>query len=90
MKPIEELLQRKEIKKEAPRFKNRRDELICRLTEGINKLREGTKYKPVTTRFMAIKVNQNPFLKSDDELELEIKNCESKGSYAHLFWLIKQ
>lgn len=70
-------------------YKNFRDELISRLTDGINKSRIGTKYKPVTKRTIAIKCNKNPFLKSDGELELLIKECESKGSYSKFWWVIK-
>ena len=70
-------------------FKNFRDELISLLTEGINKSRIGTTYKPVTKRTIAIRANKNPFLKSDSELEYVIKECQRKGSYSHFFWITK-
>ena len=66
-----------------------RSELISRLTKGINNLRIGTKYKPVTERLIAIRANKNPFLKSDGELELLIKECEAKSSYSKFFWVTK-
>ncbi len=70
-------------------FRSRRDELISRLTDGINFKRLGTKYKPVTTRQIAIRCNMNPFLKSDSELNYEIEECERKETYAHFFWITK-
>lgn len=71
------------------KYKNRRDEIISNMVEEINKLRVGTKYKPVTKRFIAIKVNGNPFLKDDGELELIFKECLKKGSFAKLFWICR-
>lgn len=68
-------------------FKNRRAELISRLTEGINARRLGTKWKPETTRRVAIRVNSNKFLAKDDgELELLIKECESKDNFKKFYW----
>lgn len=71
-------------------YKNRRDEIISLLVEDINSLRRNTKYKPVTKRQIAIRANSNPFLKSDDELDLIRKDCEKKRSYSHFFWITKQ
>lgn len=68
-------------------YKTRRAELISRLVEGINLKRIGTKYKQVTLKQIAIRCNMNPFLKSDDELELLIKTCEEKGSYSKFFFV---
>ena len=69
-------------------FRSRRDELISRLTDGINMKRIGTKYKPVTERSIAIRVNKNPYFKGQDgELELLIKTCEEKGSYSKFFFV---
>ncbi len=70
-------------------YKTFREELIARLTDGINFSRMNTKYKQVTTRQIAIKCNMNPFLKRDSELELLIKTCEEKGSYSKFWWVIK-
>lgn len=69
------------------KFKTRRAELISRLTNGINSLRIHTKYKPTTERLVAIKTNKNPFLKSDDELENLINECERKSNYSKFFWV---
>lgn len=73
----------------VPEYRNRRDEIISNLTDEINTLRIGTKYKPVTKRQIAIRANSNPFLKSDDELELVYKNCSKKGNFSHFFWITK-
>lgn len=71
-------------------FRSRRDELIDRLTNGINLSRIGTKFRPVTHRQMAIRVNKNPFFKGrDGELELLIKTCEEKGNYSKFFYITK-
>lgn len=86
---IKEHIDNMEIKSPTIKFRDRRDELVDRLVRGINRLREGTKYKPLTKRFIAIKCNSNPFLVNDGELELEISECERKGSYAHFFWITK-
>lgn len=74
--------------KKSP-YKNRRDQLIKELTSGINKLRLVNGYKPITAKWLAIKANMNPFLKSDDELELVKQECEFKGNYKKLFWILK-
>jgi hypothetical protein len=74
--------------KESP-YKNRRAELIGEAVKDINTLREGTTFKPITERLLAIKCNRNPFLKSDGELELIIKQCRDNRNYAKLFWLLK-
>lgn len=71
-------------------FRSRRDELISRLTDGINMTRVGTKYKPTTTKQIALRVNKNPFFKgADDELELIIRTCEEKQSYSKFFYMTK-
>lgn len=74
--------------KKSP-YRNRRDELIKTACEDINKLRIGTNYKEITPRLLAIRINRNAFLKSDDELDLVLKKCREKRSYKYLFWLIK-
>jgi len=70
-------------------FKNERDEVISRMVIEINRLREGTKYKPITKRLLAIKINKNPFLKDLGELQLVFSECLKNGSFAKLFWLLK-
>lgn len=74
--------------KKSP-YKNRRDELIKTTVKDINRLRQGTQYKPITAKWLSIKCNSNPFLKSNDELELLIKECKQQGNYKKLFWIIK-
>ena len=70
-------------------FNTRREELISRLTKGINNERQGTKYPPTTEATIAIKANMNPSLKKDGELELLIKECEEKGNYKKFWWVVK-
>lgn len=70
-------------------YKNYRDELIGEAVKDINSLRSKTKFKPLTARLLAIKINRNPFLKSNGELELVLKECAKKRSYAKLFWILK-
>lgn len=44
------------------------NEINCitkQITNGINLERIGTKYKPLTERYIAIRMNQNPSLKGD-------------------------
>lgn len=74
--------------KESP-YKNRRAELIGEAVKDINLLRAGTKFKPITARLLAIKINKNPFLKSDGELSLLLQDCQKKRNYAKLFWILK-
>lgn len=74
--------------KKSP-YKNKRDELISEAVKDINLLRIGSKFKPLTARLLAIKCNRNPFLKSNGELELVLKECAKKRSYAKLFWILK-
>ena len=70
-------------------FKNRRDELVSRLCDGINRERIGTEYKPATKAHLAKIINRNPFLaRSDGELELLIKECERKGNYKKFWWVV--
>ncbi len=60
-------------------YKSKRDELISLIVDDINKLREGTIYKPVTKRLMALRINQNPFLSKDDTALEELFNeCHNK------------
>jgi hypothetical protein len=65
-----------------------RDELIQRLTDGINKSRIGTKYKPITEKTVAIRVNKNPFfIGRNDHLEVLIKECEKRSNYSKFFFV---
>lgn len=73
-----------------PKYKNYRDELISKITDGINRERQGTKYKPVNKRMIALLVNRNPFLKgkrNDGELSALLKECQEKGNFKK-FWFI--
>lgn len=71
-------------------YRSRKDELVARLTDGINMKRIGTKYKPVTTKQIALRINKNPFFKGrDGELELLIRTCEEKENYSKFFFVTK-
>ena len=91
MKPIAELFNKslELIFNRKVKYKNERDEIISKMVIEINILRVGTKYKPITKRLLAIKVNKNPFLKSNAELQLVFSECLKNGSFARLFWLLK-
>ena len=73
--------------KKSP-YKNRKAEIIAELVKGINLSRIGTKYKPITERLLAIKINRNPFL-NESELEYLLKECNRVGNYKKLFWILK-
>lgn len=71
-------------------FRSRRDELVSNITKGINKLRVGTQYKPITEKRVALLINKNPFFKGrDGEIELLYKTCEEKKSYSKFFYITK-
>jgi hypothetical protein len=89
MQQIKEIIKNFEIKKPETSFKTRRQELISLMVSDINKLREGTVFKPTTEKLIALKINSNPFFKDLGELELVYKNCHEKRNYAHFFWLTK-
>lgn len=79
----------KEYKVIETSYKNKRDEIISLMVDEINKLRVGTKFKPITKRLIAIKANKNPFLKDDGELELIYKECKEKQNFSKFFWITK-
>jgi len=65
-----------------------RESLIQRLTDGINKSRKGTKYKPTTEKAIALRINKNPFFKGrTDHLLALVNHCESKGCYSKFFFV---
>ena len=69
-------------------YKCRRDELFYTLLNGWNEDRVKAGYKPLSKARLASAIAINPFLKSDDELELLIKNCQSKKSYKYAHWVL--
>lgn len=90
MKSLFELTKEYKIKETS--FKNFRDEIISKMVEEINKLREGTNFKKETKANLAKRINMNPFLKgnsNDGELELLYKECHSKNNYSKLYWTLK-
>ena len=74
--------------KKSP-YKDSRAELFYRLLEGWNKDRVNAGYEPLSKSRLAIAINSNPFLKTDDgELLNLIKECESKGNYKKAQWVL--
>jgi len=77
-----------ELKSEPSIYRSRHEELVARLANGINLKRIGTKYKPITTKEVALRINKNVWFKGrDGELDLLIRTCEEKGSYSKFFWV---
>lgn len=71
-------------------FRSRRDELVSEITAGINASRVGTKFKPITERAVAIRINKNPFLAHDDgEIAYLLKQCRERGNFSKFFWVTK-
>lgn len=67
--------------------KNKKDCYVKQLRQGINNEREGTKYKPITDRTVAIKINRHPALKNDYvELHNLVKKCREYGFTKIFFW----
>ena len=66
-----------------------KDELVLKLTNGINEERKGTKWKPVAKRTVAIRLNKNPVFKSQQECDYLLKKCEEKGFTKIFFWATK-
>jgi hypothetical protein len=78
--------EKKELKKRE--FINYRDELVTHFVEGINQLRAGTKFKPITKRTVALRLNRNPLLsKNDGEVAYLLKHCQGKKNYSKFFWV---
>ena len=70
-------------------YKSDRAELFYRLLEGWNKDRIKAGYSPLSKSRLAIAINANPFLKTDDgELLNLIKECELKGNYKRAQWIL--
>ncbi len=70
-------------------YRSRRDEIVKTACADINKLRP-VGMKQETPSVLARRINCNPFLKSDTELELLVSDCRKKGSFTKLYWVLKQ
>lgn len=78
------------VKIEGDDFRSQRDELVAKMTDGINLFRIGTQFKPLTRRTVAIRINKNPFLAKDNgEIYHLYKQCMEKKSFARFFWITK-
>ena len=66
-----------------------KDEVVHELVEGINKERIGTKWKPVTARAIAIRLNGHPTLGTNPtECYYLLSKCRDKG-YKMFWWATK-
>lgn len=64
-----------------------RDELVSLFVEGINRERKGTKFKPITEKQVALRINANPHFKGrDGEVHYLLKQCQEKGTFKKFFW----
>jgi len=69
------------------RFANERQEIIQKFVDGINKEREGTKYKPMTWKAVNGKLSH---IKNIETLRDFYKDCKkSKNFGAKFFWSLK-
>lgn len=66
-------------------FKNERDEIVSGITERLNKEREGTKFKPLTKRAIAIMLNKK-FGGNNYALNIWNASLKEKTYYSKLFW----
>ncbi len=77
-----------EWKPEPSVYRSRRDEIVAEYVKEINQERLGTKYKPITKKEVALRLNMNPKLaKHDGECELLLKTCIAKSSFSKFFWV---
>lgn len=68
-------------------YKNEREEIVAEFVKEINYHRVGTKYKPVTPKQIALRLNGNKILaKSDSECRLLLKKCIDKNSFSFFFY----
>ncbi len=73
-------------------FRNYRDELVAEFVDGINKSRIGTKFKPITAREVALRINKNAFLakhENNGEVAYLLKQCKERNNYSKFFWVTK-
>lgn len=71
------------LTKSVKNFRSWKDEFITKVTNGINNERIGTKWKPITEKRVAIKVNRHPHLKdSQEECNALYKRCLREGFIA--------
>lgn len=75
------------IRFEPSIYRTRRDEIVANFAKEINFLRIGTKYKQITPKEVALRLNANPSFKGrDGEAELLLKTCVEKRSFSKFFW----
>lgn len=87
MKEISDIIKDYKIAEaKAKNINSERAELIQKFTDRINEGREGTEYKPVHPRAIALKVNQNPALKNMSDLYAFYQKCEKAKSFGACFF----
>jgi hypothetical protein len=85
---MEELKTKFEYKFEPSIYKTRRAEIVAEFVKEINLERINTKFKPITHKEVALRLNMNPKLAKDDgECELLLKTCIAKESFSKFFWV---
>lgn len=76
--------------KKETKIRSARDEMVDLFVKGINKEREGTKFKPMTHRQIALMLNGNPILgHSITECWQLYKQCQKKG-FKMFWWIMKK
>jgi len=68
--------------------KNNRDELVKEYVYFINKERQNTKYKPITAKLVAIRLNSNPMTAGNKNLfrvEQLLEDCKKNRSFKNFF-----
>jgi len=76
-----------EYKIQESTFKNRRAEIVAEFVKHINIERKGTKYKPITDKLVALRLNANKkTAKDDDECQYLLNECLRKKSFSTFFW----
>ena len=92
---IADLLKNREVEVQENDYKSWRDQMIKETVIAVNNLRKGTKYekKVETPANLDKRINMNKFLagkKNDYVLDNLIKECKRQGSYALLYWYLRQ
>lgn len=67
-------------------YRTERAEIVADFVKNINFIRLGTKYKPVTPKQIALRLNMNPKLKSDQEARYLLNECLRKNSFSMFFY----
>lgn len=75
-----------ELKSKSSPFRNERDELVDEFVKSINITRLGTKYKPITHKTVALRINNNKKLKDVSEIRYLLDECNRRRSFSWFFY----